>query len=62
MERLINVEGEYAVRNTELLAGKHVLLVDDVMTTGATLESCALEILKVAGTRVSIVTIAMKNY
>jgi len=62
MQRLSNVENQYAVQQAEALKGKHVLLVDDVMTTGATLESCALEILKVEGTTLSVVTIAMKNY
>ena len=62
MERLTGVEGEYAVREADVLKGKNVLLVDDVMTTGATIESCALEILKVEGTRVSMATIGMKNF
>lgn len=62
MERLSNVESQYAISQKEKIKGKHVLLVDDVMTTGATLEACALEILKVEGTRVSVVTVAMKNY
>jgi len=62
MERLSNVEGEYSVQDPARLQGKHILLVDDVMTTGATLESCALEILKVEGTKVSVVTLAIKNF
>ena len=62
MERLTGVEGEYAVQEAEVLKGKNVLLVDDVMTTGATIESCALEILKVEGTRVSLATIGMKDF
>jgi ComF family protein len=40
-ERWENVEGIFAVRRPERLAGKHILLVDDVMTTGATIGSCA---------------------
>ncbi len=40
-ERWENVEGIFAVRRPERLKGKHILLVDDVMTTGATIGSCA---------------------
>jgi ComF family protein len=40
-QRWDNVEGIFAVRRPERLAGRHILLVDDVMTTGATIGSCA---------------------
>ena len=40
-ERWENVEGIFAVRRPERLAGRHILLVDDVLTTGATIGSCA---------------------
>lgn len=40
-ERWTNVQGIFAVRRPECLAGRHVLIVDDVITTGATLMSCA---------------------
>lgn len=40
-ERWENVEEIFAVRRPEKLAGRHILLVDDVMTTGATIGSCA---------------------
>ena len=40
-ERWENVEGIFAVRHPERLAGKHILLVDDVLTSGATIGSCA---------------------
>ncbi len=43
-ERAANVEGAFAVRHPERLSGRHILLVDDVMTTGSTLLSCAAEI------------------
>ena len=39
-ERLQNVANAFGVRRAEHLAGRHVLLVDDVITTGATLEHC----------------------
>ena len=57
-ERWDNIDGVFALKNPELLTGKHILLVDDVITTGATMESCINEILKVEGAKVSIVALA----
>lgn len=48
--RLANVQGAFAVRRPEAVARRHVLLIDDVQTTGATLEACA-EALRAAGAR-----------
>jgi ComF family protein len=53
-ERWLNVEGIFKVIDPAALTGKHILLVDDVITTGATLEACAAEILKIEGTKVSV--------
>jgi ComF family protein len=58
-ERWLNVEGIFNIVDPLSLTGKHILLIDDVITTGATLESCATEILKVEGTRVSVAVLAM---
>jgi ComF family protein len=54
-----NVEGIFRVTSPSIIQDKHVLLVDDVVTTGSTLESCANAILEVPGTRVSIATLAV---
>lgn len=62
IERLENVRDVFAVRQKDDLMGKHVLLVDDVLTTGSTLESCALKILEVPGTKVSMATLAIANH
>ncbi len=57
-----NVEYIFAVRNPEKLNDKHILLVDDVITTGATTEACAQVLLKVPGVRVSVAAIAYASF
>jgi ComF family protein len=57
-ERWENVENIFRVRDPEKIENKHIILVDDVVTTGATLESCAEVLLKNSGVSLSIVTLA----
>ena len=57
-ERWTNVNGIFKVVMEDSLKGNHILLVDDVITTGSTIESCASELLKIEGTRVSVIAIA----
>jgi ComF family protein len=57
-ERWENVETVFAVKNKEMLTGKKVMLVDDVITTGATLESCASHLLNAGAASVGIICIA----
>ena len=57
-ERWQNVSGKFVLTDSEILKGKHVLLVDDVVTTGATTESCGTVLLSVEGLRLSIAVLA----
>ena len=59
-ERAANVAGAFAVRRPERLAGRHLLLVDDVMTTGSTLLACAEAMRQAApDCRISIAALAV---
>ena len=57
-ERQDNVQNIFDVVFNENDYGKHFLLVDDVITSGATLELCAKALLKIPNSKVSIITIA----
>ena len=62
-ERMLNVANTFKVRKMKSFDGKHILLVDDVITTGATLESCASLLLKNGAKSISCLTIAIaKSY
>lgn len=57
-ERAQNVAQAFAVNAPEIFSHKHILLIDDVVTTGATLEACASKLLVSAGCKVSVATLA----
>lgn len=57
-ERRENVEGIFELQHSEPLIGKHVLIVDDVLTTGSTTVACASCLVDVEGIRISILTLA----
>ena len=57
-ERWENVRDIFEIRHPERLEGKYVLLVDDVLTTGATLEACALTLSAVSDITISCATAA----
>ncbi len=57
-QRWENVKEIFSVVDPEALEGKHILLVDDVFTTGATIEACATTLLTACSVRISVITIA----
>lgn len=57
-DRWTNVEDIFCLSGHKSLMNMHILLVDDVITTGSTIESCANELLKVSNVKVSVAALA----
>jgi ComF family protein len=58
LQRWLNVEEVFDIKNADLLNNKHILLIDDVVTTGATLEACAQKMVDVPGIKISVYCMA----
>ncbi len=59
LDRVANVGDKFQIKNPKKILDKHVMIVDDVVTTGATLEACAVNFEGLDGVKISLVTIAI---
>ena len=58
-ERIMNMQDAFELKGPLPADNAHILLVDDVLTTGATLEACALTLLQKPGIKISIATVGL---
>lgn len=61
VQRWQNMEGRFELVDEQVIKGKHILLVDDVITTGATLEACGSELAEAENVQLSIATLCFSN-
>ncbi|HOR04458.1 MAG TPA: ComF family protein [Bacteroidales bacterium] len=61
-KRWENVKSVFALKENVSLRGKHILIVDDVITTGSTIEACANRLLEMEGVRISVAAIAFPSH
>ena len=59
LARWLNEDELFALKNMDAIDNKHILLVDDIITTGATLEACANVLNQVKNIKISIATMAI---
>lgn len=53
-----NVEGLFAIRTADRITGRHIMLVDDVITTGSTVEACVTALMSAGNVKVSVAALA----
>ena len=58
LERSKTIENDFTLNHSEEIENKHILLIDDVITTGATIEACCKELLKTPNLSISVLSIA----
>lgn len=61
IERWQNMEGKFSLKDAAAIQGRHLLLVDDMITTGATLEACGLALLTASNVRLSVATMGIAS-
>ena len=61
-ERLENVEYAFKLVNGNPISGKHILIIDDVVTTGATIIACSKELVKAGNVKVSILSLGLTKH
>jgi len=57
-ERLMNVKGAFTLRDPKEVKGKSILLIDDVYTTGATVQECSKVLKKAGAEKIYVLTLA----
>ena len=61
LKRSSNIEANFTISEQDTLKYKHILLVDDIITTGATIEACANALFTIEGLKLSLATMAITD-